>query len=345
MSYEFLQILWFILIAVLWTGFFFLEGFDFGVGMLLPFLGKKDEERRAIINSIGSVWDGNEVWLLTAGGATFAAFPHWYATMFSGFYLALFLLLVGLIIRGISFEYRSKDTSPAWRNRFDWMIAIGSFLAALLLGTAFANLAKGVPIGVDMNYVSPNGIMTVIGLLNPYGILGGLTTVVIFLLHGANFLGLKLEGKLRERANNLAKKLWIAASILYIALGIFTYEEGFWDRGMVNPGIIPIAAVVMLLLTGYFINRKMESWAFISTALNIVLTLVTFFTMTFPNVMLSSIDPAYSLTVYNASSSQYTLTVMSIVAMIFVPIVLAYQGWTYYMFRKRISTKKETLVY
>jgi cytochrome d ubiquinol oxidase subunit II len=345
MSYEFLQILWFILIAVLWTGYFFLEGFDFGVGMLLPFLGKKDEERRAIINSIGSVWDGNEVWLLTAGGATFAAFPHWYATMFSGFYLALFLLLVGLIIRGISFEYRSKDTSPAWRNRFDWMIAIGSFLAALLLGTAFANLAKGVPIGADMNYVSPNGIMTVIGLLNPYGILGGLTTVVIFLLHGANFLGLKLEGKLRERANDLAKKLWIAASILYIALGIFTYEEGFWDRGMVNPGIIPIAAVVMLLLTGYFINRKMEGWAFISTALNIVLTLVTFFTMTFPNVMLSSIDPAYSLTVYNASSSQYTLTVMSIVALIFVPIVLAYQGWTYYMFRKRISTKKETLVY
>jgi cytochrome bd ubiquinol oxidase subunit II len=319
------------------------------VGMLLPFLGKKDEERRAIINSIGSVWDGNEVWLLTAGGATFAAFPHWYATMFSGFYLALFLLLVGLIIRGIAFEYRSKDANPAWRNRFDWMIAIGSFLVPLLLGTAFANLARGVPIGEDMNYIVPawlpNGLGVTLTLLNPYGLLGGLTTVAIFLLHGANFLGLKLEGELRERVNSFAKKLWIAASVLYVALGVYTYVAGFWARGIVNPGIVPIAAVVVLLVTGYFLNRKMEGWAFIMVALNIVLTQVTFFSMTFPNVMLSSVNPAWSLTVYNASSSQYTLTVMSIVALIFVPIVLAYQGWTYYMFRKRISTDKKTLVY
>lgn len=340
MSYEFLQILWFILIAVLWIGFFFLEGFDFGVGMLLPFLGKKDEERRAIINSIGSVWDGNEVWLLTAGGATFAAFPHWYATMFSGFYLALFLLLIGLIIRGVSFEYRSKDAAPAWRNRFDWMIAIGSFLAALLLGAAFANLARGVPI--DGNMMFTGNLFT---LLNPYGLLGGLSTVAIFLLHGANFLGLKLEGTLRERVNKLAKKLWIAASVLYVALAVWTYIAGFWARGVVNPGIVPIAAVVVLLAAGYLINQKREGWAFILVALNIVLTQVAFFSMTFPNVMLSSTNPDWSLTIYNASSSQYTLTVMSIVALIFVPIVLAYQGWTYYMFRKRISTKKETLVY
>jgi cytochrome d ubiquinol oxidase subunit II len=349
MSYEFLQILWFILIAVLWIGFFFLEGFDFGVGMLLPFLGKKDEERRAIINSIGSTWDGNEVWLLTAGGATFAAFPHWYATMFSGFYLALFLLLVGLIMRGIAFEYRSKDANPAWRNRFDWMIAIGSFLAPLLLGTAFANLAQGVPVGEDMNYIVPawlpNGIGVTLSLLNPYGLLGGLATVAIFLLHGANFLGLKLEGELRERVNGIAKQLWIAASVLYIALGVYTYVAGFWARGIINPGIVPITAVVVLLVTGYFLNRKMEGWAFIMVALNIVLTQVTFFTMTFPNVMLSSANPAWSLTVYNASSSQYTLTVMSIVALIFVPIVLAYQIWTYYMFRKRVSTDKKSLVY
>jgi cytochrome d ubiquinol oxidase subunit II len=340
MSYQFLQILWFILIAVLWIGFFFLEGFDFGVGMLLPFLGKKDEERRAIINSIGSVWDGNEVWLLTAGGATFAAFPHWYATMFSGFYLALFLLLVGLILRGISFEYRSKDAAPAWRNRFDWMIAIGSFLASVLLGAAFANLARGVPINADKMFTG-----NLFTLLNPYGLLGGLTTVAIFLLHGANFLGLKLEGTLRERVNAAARKIWVVTSVLFIALGVFTYVAGFWARGMVNPSIVPIAAVAVLLLTGYFLNRKMEGWAFIMTALNIVLTQVTFFSMTFPNVMLSSTDPAFSLTVYNASSSQYTLTVMSIVALIFVPIVLAYQGWTYYMFRKRISTDKKTLVY
>ena len=340
MSYEFLQALWFILIAVLWIGFFFLEGFDFGVGMLLPFLGKKDTERRAIINSIGSVWDGNEVWLLTAGGATFAAFPHWYATMFSGFYLALFLLLIGLILRGISFEYRSKDANPAWRNRFDWMIAIGSFLASLLLGAAFANLARGVPI--DENMMFTGNLFT---LLNPYGLLGGVTTVAIFLLHGANFLGLKLEGELRARVNGFAKGLWAVTSVLYITLGISTYMAGFWARGIVNPGIVPIAAVTVLLVAGYFLNQKMEGWAFIMVALNIVLTQITFFSMTFPNVMLSTTNPAYSLTIYNASSSQYTLTVMSIVALIFVPIILVYQGWTYYIFRKRITADKQTLVY
>ena len=340
MSYQFLQILWFILIAVLWIGFYFLEGFDFGVGMLLPFIGKKDVERRAIINSIGSTWDGNEVWLLTAGGATFAAFPEWYATMFSGFYLALFLLLIGLIIRGVAFEYRSKDANPAWRSRFDWMIAVGSFLAALLLGAAFANLARGVPINADKMFTG-----NLFTLLNPYGLLGGVTTVAVFLLHGVNFLGLKLEGALRERVNAAAKKLWIAASALYIALGIFTYIAGFWARGIVSPGVVPIAAIAFLLAAGYFINQKREGWAFIMVALNIVFTQVTFFLMTFPNVMASTINPDWSLTIYNASSSQYTLTVMSIVALIFVPIVLAYQGWTYYMFRKRISGKKESLVY
>lgn len=340
MSYETLQTLWFILIAILWIGFFFLEGFDFGVGMLLPFLGKKDEERRAIINSIGPAWDGNEVWLLTAGGATFAAFPHWYATMFSGFYLALFLLLVGLILRGISFEYRSKDADPAWRNRFDWMIAIGSFIAALLLGAAFANLARGVPINENMMFTG-----NLFTLLNPYSLLGGLTMVAIFLLHGANFLGLKLEGELRERVNVFAKKLWIAAAVLYVILGFFTYMAGFWNKGHINPGVAPIAALAVLLAAGYFINQKREGWAFIMVALNIVLTQITFFAMTFPNVMLSSTNPAWSLTIYNASSSQYTLTVMSVIALIFVPIVLAYQGWSYYMFRKRISPDKKSLVY
>jgi cytochrome d ubiquinol oxidase subunit II len=346
MSYESLQTLWFMLIAILWIGFYFLEGFDFGVGMLLPFLGKKDEERRAIINTIGSVWDGNEVWLLTAGGATFAAFPHWYATMFSGFYLPLFLLLVGLILRGISFEYRSKDSNPAWRNRFDWMIAIGSFLAALLLGTAFANLAKGVPIDANMNYVSPNGLVTTLGLLNPYGLLGGLTTVTVFLLHGANFLTLKLEGELRERARALSRKLYTGAVILTTLLLIATYiYTDIRTKLGINPGITPIASYAALLITIYFINNKMEGWAFVSVAANIILTQVTFFMLMFPRVMISSLNPDWSLTIYNASSSQYTLTVMSIVALIFVPIVLAYQGWTYYMFRKRISTEKKTLVY
>ena len=351
MSYEFLQTVWFILIAVLWIGFYFLEGFDFGVGMLLPFLGKKDEERRAIINAIGPTWDGNEVWLLTAGGATFAAFPMWYATMFSGFYIALFLLLIGLIIRGISFEYRSKDANPAWRHRFDWMIAIGSFLAALLLGAAFANLAKGVPIGPDMNIVGAdgnpqNGVMTTINLLNPYGLIGGLTTVAVFLLHGANFLSLKLDGDLRERARAFSKKIYVFAAIMVVLLGIATYfYTDILNKIGVNPGVIPILSIVTLLIAIYFINRKMEGWAFIVVSLHIVLTQVAFFLLMFPRVMISSLDPKWSLTIFNSSSSPYTLTIMSVIALIFVPIVLMYQGWTYYMFRKRITTDKKTLVY
>jgi cytochrome bd ubiquinol oxidase subunit II len=351
MSYQLLQTIWFILIAILWIGFYFLEGFDFGVGMLLPFLGKKDEERRAIINAIGPTWDGNEVWLLTAGGATFAAFPMWYATMFSGFYIALFLLLVGLIIRGISFEYRSKDANPAWRHRFDWMIAIGSFLAALLLGAAFANLAKGLPIGPNMYILGAdgnpqNGVLTTISLLNPYGLIGGLTTVAVFLLHGANFLSLKLDGDLRERSRAFAKKLYVFAAIMAVLLGIATYfYTDILNKIGVNPGVIPILSIVTLLIAIYFINRKMEGWAFIVVALHIVLTQVSFFLLMFPRVMISSLDPKWSLTIFNSSSSQYTLTVMSVVALIFVPIVLIYQGWTYYMFRKRITTDKKTLVY
>ncbi|NCT22258.1 cytochrome d ubiquinol oxidase subunit II, partial [bacterium] len=208
------------------------------------------------------------------------------------------------------------------------------------LGAAFANLARGVPINADKMFTG-----NLFTLLNPYGLLGGVTTVAVFLLHGANFLGLKLEGELRERVNAAAKKLWVAATVLYIALGVFTYIAGFWARGIIDPGIAPIAALITLLAAGYFINQKREGWAFILVALNIVLTQVTFFSMTFPNVMTSTTNPNWSLTIYNASSSQYTLTVMSIVALIFVPIVLAYQGWTYYMFRKRISDKKESLVY
>lgn len=341
MSYEFLQTLWFMLIAVLWIGFFFLEGFDFGVGMLLPFLGKKDAERRAIINTIGPIWDGNEVWLITAGGATFAAFPEWYATMFSGFYLALFLLVIGLILRGISFEYRSKDPNPIWRNRFDRMIAIGSFVAPFLLGTAFANLARGVPIDKNMMYTG-----NLFTLLNPYGLIGGITMVFVFLLHGANFLTLKLDGELRDRAREVSRKLYIVAALVVILLSITTYI--FTDISTkigINPGIMPIASVVVLLVTIIFINQKMEGWAFISTGVHIILTQIAFFTLMFPRVMISSTNPAYSLTIYNASSSQYTLTVMSIIALIFVPIVLAYQGWTYYMFRKRIVADKQSLVY
>ncbi len=341
MSHEALQTLWFVLIAVLWIGFYFLEGFDFGVGMLLPFLGRKDEERRAIINTIGSAWDGNEVWLLTAGGATFAAFPQWYATMFSGFYLAFFLLLVGLIIRGISFEYRSKDANPHWRHTFDWMIAVGSFLPSLLLGTAFANLARGLPINEQM--VFTGNLLT---LLNPYGLIGGLTMVSVFLLHGANFLTLRLDGELRERARAAARVVYWPAAIAVVVLGITTYVyTDIATKIGINPGVVPIAAVSFLLFTIYFINHRREGWAFAFTGSHIIFTQIGFFTLMFPRVMISSTNPAWSLTIYNASSSQYTLGVMSVVALIFVPIVLAYQGWTYYVFRRRITTRKESLVY
>jgi cytochrome d ubiquinol oxidase subunit II len=249
--------------------------------------------------------------------------------------------LVGLILRGISFEYRSKDAAPAWRNRFDWMIAIGSFLSALLLGAAFANLARGVPIDENMHYVG-----TFWTLLNPYGLIGGLTTVAVFLLHGANFLSLKLDGDLRERARAYAKKIYVFAAIMVVLLGIATYfYTDILSKIGVNPGVIPILSIVTLLIAIYFINRKMEGWAFIVVSLHIVLTQVAFFMLMFPRVMISSLDPKWSLTIFNSSSSQYTLTVMSVVALIFVPIVLIYQGWTYYMFRKRITTDKKSLVY
>ncbi len=263
MSYEFLQILWFILIAVLWIGFFFLEGFDFGVGMLLPFLGKKDEERRAIINTIGSVWDGNEVWLLTAGGATFAAFPHWYATMFSGFYLALFLLLVGLIIRGISFEYRSKDANPAWRNRFDWMIAIGSFLSAFLLGTAFANLARGVPInaGHDVHRQPVHPAQSV-RTARRCDHRGGLPAARRQLPRLSNWKAncASASTGLPRTSVDCDQPSSISAWHLY------TYVSRLLGARHGQPRHHPDCRRRRpCLLTGYFINHKMEGWAFIMT--------------------------------------------------------------------------------
>ncbi len=336
-----LNTLWFILIAVLWIGFFFLEGFDFGVGMLLPFLGKKDEERRAVINAIGPHWDGNEVWLLTAGGATFAAFPNWYATLFSGFYLALFLLLIGLIVRGVAFEFRSKNFEPKWRRFWDGAIFVGSFLPALLLGVAFANLARGVPI--DGNMMFTGNLLT---LLNPYGLLGGLTSVAVFLLHGAIFLELKLGGGLRERAEAFAKILWVPALVLVVLLAVASFFfTGIASRLEALAYVLPAAALVVLLLAGFFLTRKRIGWAFGMTGLTIVLTLVTFFALLFPRVMISSTDLAFSLDIWNASSSPYTLKLMTIVAAIFVPLILAYQGYTYWVFRKRVSGEKKDLVY
>lgn len=332
-----LNILWFILITVLFIGFFVLEGFDYGVGILLPFLGKTDHERRIIINTIGPVWDANEVWLLTAGGAIFAAFPNWYATMFSGFYIALFLMLLALIARGVAFEFRSKDTNPRWRSLWDWAIFVGSFIPALLWGVAFANLLRGVPIDQNMTYVG--GFFN---LLNPFALLGGVAGLLGFTLHGAIFLSLKTEAPLVARATAIIKKVGpvetVVVFVFIISLYIFT--DALQHRG-INPGVIPVSAVGFLLATGWFIHRQRFGWAFITNTLAIAMSTISIFLYLFPRVMVSSLNPAWSLTIYNASSSPYTLTIMSIVALIFVPIVLLYQGWTYRVFRKRITVKTD----
>jgi cytochrome d ubiquinol oxidase subunit II len=342
-----LNTVWFILIAILYIGFFILEGFDFGVGILLPFLGRgqtseeTDLKRRVIINTIGPFWDGNEVWLLTAGGATFAAFPMWYATMFSGFYLPFFLLLVALIFRGVAFEFRSKDKNPAWRKLWDWSIFGGSLVSALLLGVAFANLARGVPIDANMNYVG--GFFY---LLNPYALLGGVTTILVFTLYGAIYLSLKTTQGLRQNAEKTAWRLWIPAVVSLLLLLVATYAfTDILNRLGVNPGIIPILGIVAVILAGYFVRKDQMGFAFVSTMVTIAAALVTFFLMLFPDVMISTIDPAYSLTIYNSASSPYTLRIMTIVALIFVPIVLLYQGWSYWVFRKRVKSEPQTLTY
>jgi cytochrome d ubiquinol oxidase subunit II len=332
-----LNTIWFGLITVLFIGFFFLEGFDYGVGILLPFMSKEDRERRVVINTIGTFWDGNEVWLLTAGGAMFAAFPHWYATMFSGFYLALVLMLVALILRGVAFEFRSKDESPRWRTTWDWMLFTGSFVPALLWGVAMTNLILGVPIDANMNYVG--GFFN---LLNPFALLGGLASLALFSLHGAIFLNLKTTDNLRERAKSFALKLWLPAVIiiaLYIAYGYLA--TGVFDGHGVVPGLAPITATLALILAGWLMKNNYSGWAFTMTGITIVFATITIFSTLFPRVIVSSLNDAWSLTIYTASSSQYTLQVMSIVALIFVPVVLLYQGWTYWVFRKRVSVNSE----
>lgn len=319
---------WFIIIAVLWVGYFVLEGFDFGVGTLLPILGRDDRERRVLINTIGPVWDGNEVWVLTAGGATFAAFPEWYASLFSGFYLALLLILVALILRGVAFEYRGKRDDLAWRKRWDAALFLGSLLPAFLWGVAFANIVRGVPLSADHEYTG-----NLLTLLNPYGLLGGLTTLGLFVTHGAFFLALKTTGEIRIRARRLARYVGVptaALAVTFLAL----------DSDLRHtPAAIALAAVAALALVGALLANVAgrEGWAFIGTAVTIGLAVVALFTGLYPNVLPSTLNHAYSLTVHNASSSPYTLKIMTWVAVVLTPIVLVYQGWTYWVFRKRIS--------
>jgi cytochrome d ubiquinol oxidase subunit II len=323
--------IWFLLIAVLWIGYFVLEGFDFGVGILLPFLGRNDKERRAVINSIGPVWDGNEVWVLVAGGATFAAFPHWYATLFSGFYLALFLILVGLILRGVAFEYHSKRESAGWRRGWDWSIFLGSALPALLWGVAFANIVGGVPIDKNMEFTG-----NLLTLLNPYGLLGGLVTLSLFITHGAAYLALKTEGDLRERAN---KTVVVSGLVAAVAAVVFLGWTQLSSMVAGSAVVSVLAAVALLGALGANLLKR-EGWAFIGTTLTIALAVVSLFLHLYPNVMPSSTDPAFSLTITNAASTDYTLTIMTVVAVIFTPLVLLYQGWTYWVFRQRISADR-----
>ncbi len=336
-----LNILWFLLIAVLYAGFFFLEGFDFGVGMLLTSLTRKDVERRAIINTIGPHWDGNEVWLIVAGGATFAAFPHWYATMFSGFYMGFFLLLFALIVRGVAFEFRSKHDTPRWRYGWDRAISISSFFAAFLLGVVFTNLVRGVPIDADMQFTG-----TFWSLLNPISLLGGLTVVMLFCFHGANFLSLKLTEGLRSKAHGNAKMYFTAALVFALGLfaALFFTRSAFSDKGWITL-ILPVLAVASLIASRAMMEQKREGWAFITSSLAVVVTVAALFFALFPNVMISTTDAANNLTIYSASSSPYTLKVLSIIAAVMVPVVLAYQVWTYYVFRKRIKADAKTLTY
>ncbi len=330
-----LQTLWFILIAVLFTGFLFLEGFDYGVGILLPFVGKNDQERRMVINSIGPVWDANEVWLLTAGGAIFAAFPNWYATLFSGFYLALFLILIALIVRGVAFEFRSKDVSPRWRSLWDACIFIGSFLPALLWGVAFGNILRGVAIDSTMTYVG-----SFFDLLNPFALLGGLVTLTLFILHGALYLELKTDGAIRERADRVTRRFWLPVTILAVLFVVYAAIDTDILQN-INPANVLglVAAVGGLLFGGYSIFQARFGRAFFGTGLTIIGVVALIFGTLFPRVMPSSLDPAFDLTIYNASSSAYTLQVMSVIALTMVPIVLAYTAWAYWVFRKRLTSE------
>jgi len=327
-----LTTVWFILIAVLWTGYFVLEGFDFGVGMLMPVLGRGEQgevRKRMLLNTIGPVWDGNEVWLLTAGGATFAAFPHWYATMFSGLYLPLLIILVSLIVRALGFDYRGKVDDPTWRQRRDIAIFLGSAVPALLWGVALTNVVMGLPIDAHKEYTG-----NLFTLLNPVGLLGGVTTVALFLTHGAIFIALKTEGDVRHEARRLSLKLGAVAALLAVVL-LVTINV---STGSVASWIASVVAAVALLAGLSAASREREGWAFVGTFVAIGAAVATLFLALFPDVMPSTTNDLFSLTTTNAASTAYTLTIMTWVAAVFTPVVVLYQAWSYWIFRKRIST-------
>ncbi|MEU0687058.1 cytochrome d ubiquinol oxidase subunit II [Streptomyces uncialis] len=321
---------WFVLIAVLWIGYFFLEGFDFGVGVLTKLLARNRVEKRVLINTIGPVWDGNEVWLLSAGGATFAAFPEWYATLFSGFYLPLLLILVSLIVRGVAFEYRAKRPEEKWQRNWENAIFWCSLLPAFLWGVAFGNIVRGVKIDQDFEYVG-----NVWDLLNPYALLGGLVTLTLFTFHGAVFVALKTVGDIRVRARRLATQVGLLTAVLALGFLLWTQlDKG--DTASLVAMIVAVAALVAALGTNL---AGREGWSFAFSGVTIIAAVSMLFLTLFPNVMPSSLDPAWNLTVTNASSTPYTLKIMTWCAGIATPLVLLYQSWTYWVFRKRIGTQ------
>lgn len=328
--------LWFVLVAVLFIGFFFLEGFDFGVGMSTQFLAKNDSQRRVLINSIGPFWDANEVWLLTAGGAMFAAFPNWYATLFSGFYIPLVFLLLALIGRGVAFEFRGKVGNARWKKVWDAAIFIGSILPPFLLGVVFACLIQGLPIDEQMQLHA--GFFDVVNL---YTVVGGVTVVMLCLLHGLMFTTLRTIGDLQERARVMARRLLIPVAALLLIFGAMTYfmTDVFEVRGGLL-SIVLVIGVISFLAAGYFIKVKKDSWAFGMTGAVIALSVMSVFIGLFPRVMISSINSAFDLTIQNAASGQYSLKVMTIVALTLLPFVLGYQIWSYFVFHKRVHEKE-----
>jgi len=333
-----LETFWFVLIAVLWAGYFALEGFDFGVGMLLPWVGGDDGERSTMLRTIGPVWDGNEVWLVVAGGATFAAFPAWYATMFSGFYVALLLVLFFLIIRVVSFEWRSKSETPGWRAFWTWCNTIGSAGAALVWGVGLSCLVYGVPINSDGDYAG-----TFWDLFSPYTLFAGVAVVLLFAFHGATFLTLRTVGELRDRAEHAARRVALPAVVLSAVFLIWTVVVAMDnnDKDLFPPALPAASGIVALGLALVFLFRGSEGRAFAMTGLGAISVVATLFVSLYPQVMVSNPDFGNSLTVDGAASSHYALQVMSVVALIFVPVVLVYQGWTYYVFRRRVGGEAE----
>lgn len=355
-----LSIIWFILIAVLWTVYLVLEGFDFGVGMLLPIVAKNSKERTVAVRTIGPHWDGNEVWLLTAGGAMFAAFPLWYATMFSGMYLALFLMLVLLIVRIAALEWRSKVHSQKWRDTWDWLHVVAAYGVPLILGVAFSNLVQGMKIEAQSTSVvdgslqvqtipaaevagqmsSGNIVFNLTGgfwsLFTFYTVFGGVMLVAVCMAHGAQFLALKTEGDVQKRAvkvGAIASVVATGLAAVWVLWGQLAYSQNIW--GWIPLAIAAVALVASTVMSQLKVQR--EGWAFTFSAIGIAGAVAWVFSSMAPYVMKSSIDEAYSLTIAWASSTHPTLVIMTVVAVVLVPIVLAYTIWSYWVFRSRVS--------